>query len=161
MAHFVQGYNGEVFVADSLGSFSSKCHFDFGESNLLLSDLLDKKDIKYYIRHRHTEEARKATRFITYGENFYYYICGFSYQNRPVHLIVDKRGGKVCSFSSYEEKCSSFPFYMDENVLYSLLFIRELYKAISPQVLSGEDAERYKYITLEDNPVIVKYAYKK
>lgn len=158
--HFVQGYNGEVFVADSLGTLSSKYHFDFGKANLLLSDLPD-KDIKYNIRHRHAEGTKKATCFITYGENSHYYICSFSYQNRPMHLIVDKREGKVCSFSYYEENCSSFPFYMDEEALYSLLYPKELYKAVSPQVLSGKDAERYKYITLENNPIIVKYVFKK
>lgn len=157
--HFVQGYNGDVFTVDTIGNLTLKYHFDFGKYNFDISDLPE-KDIKYYIRHKATEGANYANRFITYGENSRYYICSFSFKNRFYQLVLNKETKEVFTFQQYKEGCYAFPMYMDEEALYTCLMPVELAHTVNPDLLSESERKKWDSITSDDNLIVVKYNFK-
>lgn len=157
--HFVQAYNGDVFTIDTIGNLTLKYHFDFGRYNFDISDLPE-KDIKYYIRHKATEGANYANRFITYGENSHYYICGFSFKNRFYQLVLNKKTKEVFTFQQYKEGCYAFPMYMDEEALYTCLMPMELNHTLNPGILSATEQKKWGSITSDNNLVIVKYKFR-
>lgn len=157
--HFVQGYNGEVFTADSIGNFKVKYNFNFGEYNFDISNLKD-KDVKYYITHAHTIGTKYANRFIAYGENSKYYISRFSFNKRLCHLLLDKKKGNSFYFNRLKEDCLCFPLYMDEYALYFIANPQELNMAINPEILPIKEREKFNAVSLMDNPIVVKYTFK-
>lgn len=156
---FVQAFNGDVFSATEKGELVPTYTFDFGEYNFDISTLKE-KPIDYYIVHRRTEGAKYANRFIAYGENTKYYMTRFKFHNRIFHLLLDKKSGKVYYFHKLKEDCFCFPLCMDEEALYYVIFPDELPKAINKDVLSLREKQAYEALSLDDNPVVIKYTFK-
>lgn len=157
--HFVQAYNGDVFTVDTIGNLTLKYHFDFGKYNFEISNLPE-KDIKYYIQHKAAEGANYVNRFITYGENSRYYICGFSFKKRFYQLVLNKETKAVFTFQQYKEGCYAFPMYMNEEALYTCLMPMELNRTINPDILSETERKKWDEITSDDNLIVVKYKFK-
>ena len=136
-----------------------KYHFDFGKYNFEISNLPE-KDIKYYIQHKAAEGANYVNRFITYGENSRYYICGFSFKKRFYQLVLNKETKAVFTFQQYKEGCYAFPMYMNEEALYTCLMPMELNRTINPDILSETERKKWDEITSDDNLIVVKYKFK-
>lgn len=157
--HFVQAYNGEVYVADKDGGLKPKYDFDFGEYNFDISTLKE-ESVEYYVRHSHSIGARYANRFIAYGENSRYYISRFAFRRSLYHLVMNKRDGSVMTFQRLKEKCLCFPVCMDETALYFFASPQELQVAINPEILSDEERKKFDSVLPDDNPVVIKYTFK-
>lgn len=159
--HFVQGYNGDVFVADTLGTLSPKYHFDFGKYNFDISDL-EEKPVQYYIRHYQAIGSKHATIFATYGENSRYYLCAFAFRKDCFHVLIDKQLHKACCFSSFKEGVYVRPYYMDEEAVYCCLntswgLERE---PNLEYVLDEAGKAKLKALTEDDNFVVLKFNFK-
>lgn len=159
--HFVQGYNGDVFVADSVGGLKPKYQFDFGKYNFDISELKIKEEsIEFYMHYAQTTGAKYANSFIAYGENEKYYMSRFKYQKRIHHLLLNKKTGEAYSFKKLKEGCFCFPLCVDERHLYFIAMPQELPAFINPEVLSDEDQKKFYSVSLDDNPIVIKYTFK-
>lgn len=157
---FVQGYNGDVFTVEEAGELSPRYQWDFGEYNFDISKLED-RSIEYYVKYARTIGSKYVNTFVAYGENSTYYMTRFKFRNTLYHLIFDKRDKSYKAFNSFKENCMCFPFEVDDFAAYSFVSPRELSFVINSEVLDEENKKKYESVTLDDNPIIIRYVFKK
>ena len=157
--HFVQGYNGDVFIYED-GELLPKYQWNFGKYNFDIADLEKDQDILYYIKHYKTIGSQYATIFIRYVENTRYYITQFDFHGKICSLIYDKRKNTYVVFDSFKEGHRLIPTFIDESALYFLAVPRVLPIVINRDELSEENQRVYDSIGSESNPVILRYTLK-
>lgn len=157
---FVQGYNGDVFTVEGAGKLSPRYQWDFGEYNFDISKLED-RSIEYYVKYARTIGSKYVNTFVAYGENSTYYMTRFKFRNTLYHLIFNKRDKSCKIFNSFKENCMCFPFVVDDFAAYSFVSPKELSFVINSEVLDEENKKKYESVTLDDNPIIIRYVFKK
>lgn len=157
---FVQGYNGDVFTVEKDGSLSPRYLWDFGEYNFDISGL-EEKPIEYYVQYARTDGSKYVNTFVAYGENSSYYMTRFKFKNKMYHLVLDKKDGSYKVFRTFKENVVCFPIAVDEDAAYSYVTPRELPLAINPDILDDENRKRYESVTMDSNPIIIRYTFKK
>lgn len=157
--NFVQAYNGEVYTVDTSGKLHRKYAFDFGEYNFDISHL-EEADVEYYVRYSRSIGSRYANSFIAYGENDRYYMARFKFRNQLKHLLYDKKEKQAQCFGELKEGGYAFPVFMDNEALYMFADAGEIGRAVSPTLLSEEYNRILDTMTIDDNPIIIKYTFK-
>lgn len=156
---FVQGYNGDAFTIEE-GKLSPRYQWDFGEYNFDISKLED-RPIEYYVKYARSIGSKYVNTFVSYGENSAYYMTRFKFRNSLYHLIFDKGNKTYKVFNSFKENCLCFPFDVDDYAAYSFVTPKELSFVINSDILDDENKKKYESINLDDNPIIIKYVFKK
>lgn len=156
--HFVQSYNGDVYTIGKEG-MELKYHWDFGKQNFSIEGLPE-RDIKYYLEYMRTTGAKYANAFTAYGENSRYYITRFLYEQKMHSLIYEKNKKEISIFDKFQEGHRCFPFFMDEEALYTYVIPSRPNVQINIEQVSEEIKNQIEQINIEDNPYIVKYIFK-
>ena len=157
--HFVQGHDGAVFTLKG-GELLPKYQWDFGEYNFKLENLPPDKDIRYYLTYHRTTGKKYATSFITYCENSQYYSTQFYLKNKIYKLFYDKVNQCPIVFDRFKEVDIMAPEILDESFAYSIVSPNLLNKFINVDLLDKENKKRYDSITLDSNPIIIRYTFK-
>lgn len=158
--HFVQGYDGTVFMIED-GKLLPKYQWDFGDYNFDLDNLPPNKDVSYYFMYHRTTGVKYATMFITYCENSRYYSTQFYLKNRIYKLFYDKINQHPIVFNCFKEVDIAAPIVMDDLFAYSIVTPDVLNKFINLDLLDEENKKRFESVTAESNSVVIRYAFKK
>lgn len=158
--HFIQGYDGKVFTLEG-NQLSEKYCWDFGAQNFKLENLPPDKDIRFYFNWDKTVGKNYATCFVKYAENSKYYMTQYRFNGKNHHLIYDKEDKKTLIFTAFQEGNFSTPTIMDENYAYSIVIPQLLEYHVNPSLLDEKGKEIFKNIQEDDNPIILKYKFKK
>lgn len=155
---FVQSYNGDVFSLNH-GLLAPTYQWDFGKYNFDISDLKE-ESIPYYMKYARTVMSKNASLFICYGENSHYYLSQFVFKRRTCHLLLNKKDNSYIVFNAFKEGVTCLPRIMDDIAVYAVVSPDDISLAVNPKVLDEENKRKYEAITLDDNPVIIKYTFK-
>ena len=158
--HFIQGYDGKVFTLEN-NQLSEKYCWDFGPQNFKLENLPADKDIRFYFNWDKTVGKNYATCFVKYAENSKYYMTQYRFNGKNRHLIYNKEDKNTFIFTAFQEGNFSTPTIMDENFAYSIVIPQLLEYHMNPNLLDEKGKEIFKNIQEDDNPIILKYKFKK
>ena len=158
--HFIQAYDGKVFVLENNELIEKYC-WNFGTDNFKLENLPPDKDIKFYLNWDNTVGKNYATCFVKYTENDNYYLTQYRFKGKIHHLIYDKKKKQAVIFRTFQEGNFSSPTFTDENFAYSIVIPQMLEYYVNPTLLNNEGKEIFKNIHEDDNPVILKYKFRK
>lgn len=157
--HFVQAYNGDVFTIEN-NSLVPKYLWDFGEQNFNVSGL-EEKPIEYYLKYARSVGAKYANTFIAYGENSRYYLTEFFF-NKKINSFIYNKQNKSCSvFNTFKEGHRCIPASVDESTVYYFSRASDINIIVNVKELDDVNKKICEGLTDDDNPIIIKYTFKK
>jgi hypothetical protein len=159
---FEQPYNGDVFtISPSDYELMPRYFWDFGQYNFDISVLPQNESINFYLDLSKKISMNYAVLFQIYKENSLYYMTRFKHKNRYKHLIFNKKTSSYLLFGKFKEGGQCLPQWIDEDAVYTFVSPIFLNQVINPSSLNEENRLKYQHIKDDDNPVIIKYIFKK
>ena len=85
----------------------------------------------------------------------------YRFNGKNHHLIYNKEDKNTLIFTAFQEGNFSTPTIMDENFAYSIVIPQLLEYYVNPNLLDDKGKEIFKNVQEDDNPIILKYKFKK
>lgn len=156
---FFQGYSNEVYTIDST-TIKKRFIWDFGEHDFHAVDLPVGESLEYYTSYLRTCE--KAHSFNYYLENEHYILTRFIYNKLWHTLIYDKINEDFRIIKRFEENIvpPANPVFFDMGIIASIDPI-QIQLLINETILNDENKKIFKNINPEDNPILIKYYFRR
>jgi hypothetical protein len=162
---FEQLYNGDIVaISPANGKLHPRNGWDFGKYNFDLPSIFPKNFEPDDMMELHSKLWEKASNYAAHfrtKENSKYYIAGFMFEDKYRHLIFNKTTEKYVVFEKFAEGVQLFPLWIDEEAIYTVFTPEFLNLAIESSFLSEKNKRTYLQIKEDDNPVVIKYTFKK
>lgn len=135
--------------------------WDFGRYNFKPEKIEADQPISYYAQYA-LKLKDEALSFFSHFELEDIVITRFLFNRKWVNLYYNKKSGKYDCFVKFKEDV--FPpiiGFLDEQFAYSVTDIAQISESLNKNILTPEQTSMIESITLEDNPVLLRYRFKK